>query len=75
MTGCGEMTKTYVVWYMGFILIVERVQGDFLMGIEGNTNVGGRRVTAHPRNADRDGDGVYRRTRHKRTISRYADWL
>jgi hypothetical protein len=48
---------------IGHCEIVERVQGDFVMGIEGNTN------------ADRDGDGVYRRTRHKRTISRYADWL
>jgi hypothetical protein len=58
---------------IGHCEIVERVQGDFVMGIEGNTNVGGRRVTAHPRNADRDGYGVCRRTRHKRTIRRYAD--
>ena len=45
--------------------IVERVQGDFVMGIEGNTNVAG----------SRDGDRVMRRLRHKRTIAKYADWL
>ncbi|WP_285055519.1 peptidoglycan-binding protein [Pedobacter ginsengisoli] len=45
--------------------IVERVQGDFVIGIEGNTNVAG----------SRDGDRVMRKLRHKRTIAKYADWL
>lgn len=43
---------------------VERLQGDFIQTIEGNTNVEG----------SREGDGVYRRLRHKRTISKYANW-
>jgi len=43
---------------------VERLQGDFIQTIEANTNVEG----------SREGDGVYRRLRHKRTISKYANW-
>lgn len=45
--------------------IVEKVRGDFVYVIEGNTNVAG----------SRDGDRVMRRLRHKRTIAGYADWL
>ncbi|HMI03128.1 MAG TPA: CHAP domain-containing protein [Pedobacter sp.] len=45
--------------------IVEKVRGDFVYVIEGNTNVAG----------GRDGDRVMRRLRHNRTIARYADWL
>lgn len=44
--------------------LVERLDGDWVTGIEGNTGVGG----------GRDGDGVHRRKRHKRTIYQYADW-
>ncbi len=44
--------------------LVERCKGDFVYGIEGNTGAGG----------GRDGDGVYRKVRHKRTIYKYADW-
>jgi len=45
--------------------IVERLQGDFVYVIEGNTNVAG----------SREGDGVYRRLRHKRSIASYAAWF
>lgn len=45
--------------------IVENVKNDWVHSIEGNTNVSG----------SREGDGVYRRLRHKRSIYRYADWL
>lgn len=45
--------------------IVERVKGAYLYTIEGNTNVAG----------SREGDGVMRKLRHKRTIAKYADWL
>ncbi|MFD1630561.1 CHAP domain-containing protein [Pseudopedobacter beijingensis] len=45
--------------------LVERVDGDWLMTIEGNTNVTG----------SREGDGVYRKRRHQKTIYRYADWV
>jgi hypothetical protein len=44
---------------------VENTQGDFVLTIEGNTNVEG----------SREGQGVYRRLRHKRTINKYANWL
>ncbi|WP_316811349.1 peptidoglycan-binding protein [Pedobacter heparinus] len=45
--------------------ITERIQGDFIVGLEGNTNLAG----------SREGDGVFRKIRHKRTIYCYADWL
>jgi hypothetical protein len=44
---------------------VENTQGDFVLTIEGNTNVEG----------SREGQGVYRRLRHKRTINKYANWI
>ncbi|MCD0490559.1 peptidoglycan-binding protein [Pedobacter sp. MC2016-14] len=44
--------------------ILTKLSGDWCTGIEGNTNPGG----------SREGDGVYRRMRHKRSISRFADW-
>jgi len=50
---------------IGHCGIVESMRKDWYTLIEGNTNVAG----------NREGDGVYRRIRHKRTISRYADWL
>jgi hypothetical protein len=44
--------------------IVEGVKNDLIYSIEGNTNV----------NGSREGDGVYRRIRHRRSINCYADW-
>ena len=44
--------------------IVERVQGDWIVTVEGNTNVQG----------SREGDGVYRKWRPQRTVRSYADW-
>jgi len=45
--------------------LVEKQQGDWLYTIEGNTNLAG----------SREGDGVYRKLRHSRTIKAYANWL
>lgn len=45
--------------------LVEELRGDFITSIEANTNAAG----------SRNGDGVYRKIRHKRTIYKYADWL
>jgi len=45
--------------------IVTHVKNDLVYSIEGNTNV----------NGSREGDGVYRRVRHVRSIYRFADWL
>ncbi len=45
--------------------LVERVRGNWVYSIEGNTNVLG----------SREGDGVYRKLRHAKTIKAYANWL
>ena len=44
--------------------LVERRQNNWIISIEGNTNIHG----------SREGDGVYRKWRHVRTISKFADW-
>ena len=44
---------------------VERVAGSWLVTIEGNTNIAG----------SRNGDGVYRKWRHQKTICAYARWV
>jgi len=49
---------------VGHCGILERQQGDFWQIIEGNTNVKG----------SREGDGVWRKIRHKRAIHCFADW-
>ncbi|WP_316786257.1 peptidoglycan-binding protein [Pedobacter frigiditerrae] len=45
--------------------LVEKRCGNYIIGIEGNTNVGG----------NREGDGVYRKRRHIKAIKHFADWL
>lgn len=45
--------------------IVEKIKHDWVTTIEGNTNMAG----------SRDGDGVYRKLRHVKTIRCYADWF
>ncbi len=45
--------------------LVEKQQGNWLYTIEGNTNLVG----------SREGDGVYRKLRHRKTIRLYANWL
>ena len=50
---------------VGHCGIVERVNGDWCMSIEGNTSA----------TNEREGDGVWRKTRHKRSIHCYADWI
>lgn len=45
--------------------IIERIQGDWYLSIEGNTNLYG----------SIEGDGVYRRKRHTKTSYRTADWV
>jgi len=45
--------------------IVAHVKGNYVYTLEGNTNVSG----------SREGIGVFRKLRHKRTISKYADWI
>lgn len=45
--------------------LVEKREGDWLISIEGNTNVAG----------SREGDGVYRKRRSVKSIYVFADWL
>ena len=47
-------------------IVAEQVKpdGKWLLSIEGNTNVVG----------SREGDGVYRKLRHLKTINRFAEW-
>jgi hypothetical protein len=45
--------------------LIERLQGKFIFSVEGNTSADG----------SREGTGVFRRLRHTRTISKYADWI
>lgn len=45
--------------------IVIQLRGDNVYTTEGNTSV----------NGSRNGDGVYARVRHKRSICKYADWF
>jgi hypothetical protein len=47
------------------VALMERVDGEWCISIEGNTNIAG----------SREGDGVYRKRRHCRTIYRMANWL
>lgn len=44
--------------------LVEKVDGDWITSIEGNTNLLG----------GREGDGVYRKRRHRKTIRYFARW-
>lgn len=44
--------------------LVTGTQGDWIKTIEGNTDG----------SAGREGDGVYRRLRHKKSVKAYADW-
>ncbi len=50
---------------IGHVGLVEGLKGDFVCSIEANTNV----------RAEREGEGVYRRMRHRRTIYCYSDWV
>ena len=50
---------------IGHCGLTENVRNSWCTGIEGNTNLAG----------SREGDGVFRRIKHKRTISRFADWV
>lgn len=45
--------------------LVTGKKGDWILTTEGNTNVQG----------NREGDGVYAKRRHVRTIAKYANWL
>lgn len=69
-TAVGSSGLVYGIYYaalgrIGHCGIVETWRGDWCSGIEGNTNGLG----------SRDGEGVYRKIRHKRTIAKFSDWV
>ena len=45
--------------------LIVKEDGDWIISCEGNTNISG----------SRNGDGVYLKRRHRRTIYRIADWV
>lgn len=45
--------------------LIEKEDGDWLISLEGNTNLSG----------SREGDGVYRKRRHRKSIDKISDWL
>jgi hypothetical protein len=45
--------------------IVTGLRGDWIVTVEGNTSVSGTR----------EGDGVYKKLRHRRTVAKFADWI
>lgn len=70
LTAVIEPAVVYGIWFpalqrIGHCGMIESVRGDWITGLEGNTSLAG----------GREGEGVYRRIRHRRTISRYADWI
>lgn len=50
---------------MAHVGLIVKQEGDWVTSIEGNTNVTGAR----------EGDGVYKKRRHIKTIYRIADWV
>ena len=50
---------------IGHVGLITGNQGDYICSIEGNTNVTG----------SREGDGVYRKRRHIKTIYMFSDWI
>ena len=57
------------IWFAGLgriahVGMVERREGDWILSIEGNTSSA----------TSREGDGVYRKRRHIKSICAYADW-
>ncbi len=45
--------------------LIEKEDGDWLISLEGNTNITG----------SREGDGVYRKRRHRKSIYKISDWV
>jgi hypothetical protein len=50
---------------VGHCGIITGLKGDLCMTVEGNTSIFG----------SREGDGVYKRLRHRRTIAKFSDWV
>jgi hypothetical protein len=66
----AEPGAVFGIWFpdlhrIAHVGLVEKVEGKWLISIEGNTNLPGAR----------EGDGVYRKRRPLRLIYRLANWL
>lgn len=63
----GDVVGIYFPEYkrIAHVGLIDAQKGSYIFTIEGNTNAPG----------SREGNGVYRRVRHKRTIHSIADWV
>jgi hypothetical protein len=63
----GDVLGIYFQRYkrIAHVGLVIKQEGDWTISVEGNTNLGG----------NREGDGVYLKKRHNRTICRFAVWV
>ncbi|MBB6503018.1 peptidoglycan-binding protein [Pedobacter cryoconitis] len=63
----GNVIGIYIpkVKRIAHVGLVEKIQGDWCLSIEGNTNL----------NGSIEGDGVYRKRRHLKSIYQIADWV
>jgi hypothetical protein len=63
----GDIFGVYFPEYgrIAHVGIVERLDGDYCISLEANTNPGG----------SNEGDGVYRRRRLTKTLRKFADWI
>jgi hypothetical protein len=63
----GNVLGIYFKQYgrIAHVGIILQEEGDWIISCEGNTNIDG----------SREGDGVYLKRRHRRTIYQIADWI
>lgn len=63
----GDVLGIYFKAYgrIAHVGLIVRQEGDFIISIEGNTNLAG----------SREGEGVYLKKRHIKTIHSMADWV
>ncbi|WP_442591915.1 CHAP domain-containing protein [Pedobacter sp. AW31-3R] len=63
----GNVLGIYFASYqrIAHVGLITNVDGEWITSVEGNTNV----------NGSREGDGVYKKLRHLKTIYRMADWI
>lgn len=62
--------QVFGIWFpklkrIAHVGMIEKQEGDWIISIEGNTNIAG----------SREGDGVYRKRRLVKGIHAYADWI
>ncbi|WP_026063434.1 C40 family peptidase [Pedobacter arcticus] len=69
-TSMAREGNVFGIWFpnlkrIAHVGLVERKEGNWIISIEGNTNIAG----------SREGDGVYRKRRLAKSIYAFADWI